>query len=521
VVADEVLVLHHGGASFSQDARLDPVQEEHERMLAARYPYYHDAVHELEADFAGPLARALGAARRALCGMSVLIDAGILAGPMTGTQLQVLEVVGALARTGELRLGVITPDELSEDAARTLRGMPDVRLIDRRSAARGEVERADVVHRPYQLRSEEELALLASLGERLVVTNQDLISFHNPSYFESSLRWQRYRRVTQAALAAADQVVFISDHAREEALVEDLLDPNRATVVHNGVDHSLMATGDPPVPPRALAGLPAGAEAILCLGTDFRHKNRLFALRLAAELRDHHGWDGHLLFAGPHVSRGSSAAEEAEFLAMNPALAQVVTDLAAVGEAEKAWLFRRSRLVLYPTVHEGFGLVPFEAADHGTPCLWAPGTSLAEVLPPTAGGIVPWNVELTGERAIALLRDEQERARHLEVVQAAARALTWDAAAEKLLEVYRQTCAAPASPGGGVARRFGVMAPHLSADAVRLVGPDGVLPTEVERPLLALASHPVLGAPMFGAMKLGYRAGFVWSRRLRPRRSTG
>lgn len=45
-----------------------------------------------------------------------------------------------------------------------------------------------------------------------------------------------------------------------------------------------------------------------------------------------------------------------------------------------------------------------------------------------------------------------------------------------------------------------------SDDAIQLVGPRGVLPREIERPLLALATHPVIGRPAFGAIKLGYRA---------------
>ena len=42
--------------------------------------------------------------------------------------------------------------------------------------------------------------------------------------------------------------------------------------------------------------------------------------------------------------------------------------------------------MLYPTVQEGFGLVPFEAARAGVPCLFAAQTSLAEVLPREAAG---------------------------------------------------------------------------------------------------------------------------------------
>ncbi len=53
----------------------------------------------------------------------------------------------------------------------------------------------------------------------------------------------------------------------------------------------------------------------------------------------------------------------------------------------------------------------------------------------------------------------------------------------------------------------------LSEDAIRLIGPGGALPTDVERPLLALATHPQVGTPMFGALRLGYRASY-WLRRL-------
>ncbi len=41
---------------------------------------------------------------------------------------------------------------------------------------------------------------------------------------------------------------------------------------------------------------------------------------------------------------------------------------------------------------------------------------------------------------------------------------------------------------------------------MRLVGPGGELPRDVYRPLLALATHPRIATPVFGALKLGYRA---------------
>ncbi len=519
ILADEVYVHHEGGASFGAQTEPNPVQEKHEQVIAFRYPYYHGAVEELVKDVTGPLVRAISVARRTLIGLSVVIDAQILSGPMTGTQLHVLEVIAALARTGDARLAVVLPDRPGDYGARMLGQLPEVQMVTRAQVRAGALSRADVVHRPYQVANDEELAFLAPLGERLIVTNQDLISYHNPAYFQNASAWHNYRRLTRSTLADADRVIFLSEHARADALGEDLLESDRASVVYAGVDHTWGGAARPqPVTPRNASLLPADSEAILCLGTDFRHKNRVFALRLLEQLRQRHDWRGYLLLAGPHVSRGSSLGEEAELFALHPGLQASVIDFGAVTEAEKAWLYRRVRVVVYPTVHEGFGLVPFEAADHGTPCLWAAGTSLAEVLPERAGGIVAWSPEETADRVLTLTGDATAREANLEAVRGSAQDLTWDAAARKLIELYGLTCDLPSAPGAAVARRYGVMRGTLSEDAMRLVGPGGALAADVERPLLALATHPQVGDPVFRALKLGYRASFRLRRRALPGR---
>lgn len=511
VLADDVLVFHHGGGSFSPNGDRDPRQEEHERMIAARYPYYHDSVQLLDEDVVGPLSRALSAARRALTGLSVVVDARILSGPMTGTQLHVLELMAAMARTGNVRITAVLPDRLSGYAVAALRALPDVRQVTREAAMEADFGRADVVHRPYQVDNDEDLSFLARLGERLVVTHQDLISYHNPAYFRNYEAWEGYRRITRSTLVVADRVVFFSEHARDDALSEDLLEPERASVVYIGVDHTTVPQGEAPRAPERGLHLPEG-EAILCIGTDFRHKNRLFSLRMLEQLQLR-GWKGFLILAGPSVAEGSSVSDEAEFIALRPSLAASVFNVGAVSEAEKAWLFQRSSLVLYPTVHEGFGLVPFEAADRGIPCMWAAGTSLSELLPDDAAGILAWDAEQSADRALALLNDPSERKRNLDAIRNAAGPLTWESTASELIELYRRTCDQAARPASVRARQQGLMQGVLSEDAVRLLGPDGALPAGVERPLLALATHPQLGIPLFGALRLAYLAGHRLRRR--------
>ena len=173
--------------------------------------------------------------------------------------------------------------------------------------------------------------------------------------------------------------------------------------------------------------------------------------------------------------------------------------------------------MLYPTVLEGFGLVPFEAAEHGVPCMWAPGSSLSELLGDDAAEIVAWDADRTAERALALMRRPEERERNLAAIRAGARSLTWDATAEALVDLYRVTCDAPASTARVADPSPALAYGTISEDAMRLVGPGGELPPDVHRPLLALATHPRLAAPVFAALKAGYRAGNELERRRRRR----
>ncbi|MBV9804900.1 MAG: glycosyltransferase [Solirubrobacterales bacterium] len=503
VLADEVLVATPrppppglGGEPVGGVARRSP--------LRGRAPEAKPVAPEGE-----PVARALGVVRRAREGLSVAIDARSAAGPPDGTRVHVLELIAALARTGEATVTAIVPADADPGVRSLLAQLPQVKLA---TPENGRIDgvRADVVHRPHQISSPADLTALAGIADRLVVTHQDLISYHNLGYFPSWQAWQGYRALTRRSLAAADHVLFFSAHARDDALAQALVEAARSAVVPLGADHTLAHRDGPMSAPAGTESLPGEAEVILCLGTDFRHKNRLFALRVVDELRRRHAWPGRLVMAGPRVRFGSSAQDERRLLRARPELAPAVLDLPAVSEDERRWLLRRAALIIYPTVHEGFGLIPFEAAAHERPCLWAPGTALSEFLPDAAAGIVPWDSAACAERALALMRDPAQRSATVEAVRAAAAGMTWEATGRRLIEVYRAVCERPPSPAAARERDGGLMGGQISEDAIRLVGPDGALPRELERPLLALATHPRAARPVLGTIRAGYR---LFSRR--------
>jgi GT2 family glycosyltransferase/glycosyltransferase involved in cell wall biosynthesis len=517
VAADDVFVLHRSGGSFGEDGDENPIRKQHEEIIDARYPYYQRAQTAAGSAELGTLPRSLASARRAMTGLTATIDARCLGRVITGTQVHTLEVIQALSRTEAVGMRVIVPPDIGGYAEDRLAQLANVELLPH-TAVHPAMGKTDIVHRPYQVSNANDLLMLQCAGERAVITHQDLIAYRNPGYFPGYPQWKSYCRLTREALAAADRVVFFSHHAAGDALREDLVEMDRIRVVYIGVDHGGGDDRPAPVPPRGAEAL-GERPMLLCLGTDFRHKNRVFALRLLESLRDEHGWDGALVLAGPRVSTGSSAGEEAEYLATRPDLAARVLVLPAVSEAEKAWLFDRCDAVLYPTTYEGFGLMPFEAAAHDRPCLFASHTALVETLPADAASLTPWDPVASAARAYRLLSTPGAGAEQIREIRQAGKRFTWQAAGESLVEAYWAAVASPTRAASRMAfdgaraelereeaeRKYNELWSSLTPDARALVAPDGPLSPEATSSLAAVARRPMLRRLLLGPSQILHR----------------
>lgn len=520
VVADDAFIQHTGSASFSLAEGREALKSSHDRIINTRYPYYDRWVSRVSKSRSDPVAYAIDAANRALRRqLSVTVDGRCLGPVVTGTQIHTLELTAALARRSEVRVRAVVPRQLGDYAGKVLTSLP-VEIVPVEAVARG-VGRTDVVHLPLQVSRPEDLALLDSMGNRIVMTQQDLIAYHNPAYSNTYDEWERYRATIRLALAYADRVVFFSHSAANEALGEDLVDPARTATVYIGTDHTV---GQVPAHERPPAGIEAlrGRPFLLCLGTDFAHKNRVFALRVLQSLQSRHGYDGALVLAGPHVAVGSSRPEEAEFLALYPSIRDVVVDVAAVDEGEKRWLLRSATLMVYPSVHEGFGLVPFESAEAGLACAFASNTSISELLPSKLALIQQWNADATADRLAPYIASADLRAEHVAGVRAAGARFTWRATAERLVDLYGSAVDGPvaevrklaSAPGGALGlSRF---SQPLDPATESLVGPQGLITPDLRRPLLAIAERPTLRRMVFGPIRAGYVAGYWLTHAKRP-----
>lgn len=121
-------------------------------------------------------------------------------------------------------------------------------------------------------------------------------------------------------------------------------------------------------------------------------------------------------------------------------------------------LYQNAAAVLYPTLYEGFGFPVVEAQAVGTPVLHSAVSSLTELQGP---GSVVLPVEDLGawvDACRALVAERGRTPQPNETSRQWARRFSWEASAERHLEVYRRAAGRDGRSSCGTGARN--LAPH-------------------------------------------------------------
>jgi glycosyltransferase involved in cell wall biosynthesis len=105
-----------------------------------------------------------------------------------------------------------------------------------------------------------------------------------------------------------------------------------------------------------------------------------------------------------------------------------------------------AKVFVFPSLYEGFGLPPLEAMAHGTPVVTSNTSSLPEVVGNAAVLVNPENVFDIMRAVHRVLVDQPLRERLKQRGYEQAARYSWDASAQRILQVYRETVHSPAAP---------------------------------------------------------------------------
>ncbi|MBK6313669.1 MAG: glycosyltransferase family 4 protein [Blastocatellia bacterium] len=240
---------------------------------------------------------------------------------------------------------------------------------------------------------------------------------------------------TRRRLGAFDRVLTVSESAKREVVEHYRVPQDRVTVVYNGVGDSFRPGASSDL---ALAKYGLRRPYILTISTIKPKKNVLESVRAFARLRERHPDMPHQLALVGYTMPGyTEVADEIRALGLSD---HVVT----TGWTESAdipALYAGADLVLFPSLHEGFGLPVVEGMASGVPVVASNVCSIPEVGGDAILTFDPSNLDdivATAERA---LFDPSTRAVLVERGLERAARFTWTEAARKTAAVYRELLA--------------------------------------------------------------------------------
>ena len=301
----------------------------------------------------------------------VCIAAGSLAGSITGIERYLKEIL--------VRLDVLPREfELecvcSRDSVPNLDFLSDTRLvtIDANGARYLPTLRA-------YLRQEDALYVNMSGG---IALNRGIVVFHDArpavfSKYDSLASRARYRTALSYARHQARRIVTVSEFSKFE-LVERLgIGQDRITVIGNAWQHMLDIEADMDV----FAEHPeiARGKYYYTLGSRAPHKN----LRWVAEVARRNPDEFFVVAGKVWDDKGGGAPTAPNLLYVG-----YVSD-----EQSKA-LMTCCKAFLHPSLYEGFGIPPLEAASCGAPIVVSTAGSLPEVFGRYAAYVSPYDYDV-------------------------------------------------------------------------------------------------------------------------------
>jgi glycosyltransferase involved in cell wall biosynthesis len=267
------------------------------------------------------------------------------------------------------------------------------------------------------------------------MTIHDLSLLLHPETHEAA-RVRRARRRLPLMLRAARLVITPTESVRREVCEHLHLRPERVFAV----PEAARAVFRPMTPAKTLDArkrLGVEEDFLLFVGTIEPRKNLPILLEAYAELLRSAYTRARLVIAG---QRGWLTGELFERLGES-GLADRVIFTGYLTDEELCALYSSCSAFVYPSLYEGFGLPPLEAMACGAPVIASRIASLSEVCGEAAIYFEPRDASRLAEQMSKLLFDEKERGRLALEGRKRAAEFSWERAARRTLEVYREAIA--------------------------------------------------------------------------------
>ncbi|MDF2460686.1 MAG: hypothetical protein K0S68_89 [Candidatus Saccharibacteria bacterium] len=232
-----------------------------------------------------------------------------------------------------------------------------------------------------------------------------------------------FRGVMWWAATQSTAVITPSKHVREQLIRRFGAKGARVNVTYEAAE-PLAAKPEP-------ADLGQGKDFIMYCGNAFPYKNLWRLIRAFDRL---HRPDMKLVLVG----KREYFYEQLEAKTKSKGINNVIFT-GYIPDAELAYLYEHTKVFVFPSMSEGFGLPPLEAMNYGVPVLAARSSCLPEVLGDGAEYFDPDSTDSLVEQLDALLDDPERRKELAKAGRERVKQYSWQRMAELTLSIYERT----------------------------------------------------------------------------------
>lgn len=265
---------------------------------------------------------------------------------------------------------------------------------------------------------------LGHLGQKpFVMTVHDMMHELFPQYvkrYNPTSRWKR-QLVDRAA-----HIIAVSKNTKNDLIRQWHVDPDRIAVVYHGVGAPFTTIG----------GQVHNGDYILFVGNRGRYKNWQCLAEAASAIVRRHSRIHFICVGGGEFESGEKST------LARLGLENKFTQIAATDE-ELAALYRGARMLVFPSLYEGFGLPILEAFACGCPVVLSRASCFPEVAGEAAVYFDPEQPDDLARVVNNLLDSANHQAALREAGRARAARFTWQKAAQATLKVYESCVTEP------------------------------------------------------------------------------
>lgn len=288
------------------------------------------------------------------------------------------------------------------------------------------IEKWDVFHSPF-------FHSPSLRDSKIILTVHDLRFKRFPETY-AFLRCQFLKYAVRKSISRADHIISISDFTKSELMDAFNVPQDKISVIHEAVNVSHFVKGVLSKSDEKILDNIRGSRFILSVGhiEPRKNYNRLIeAFKILKKSMPDENL--RLVIVG---KKGNNYKDTLNIMSNTPG----VLYLDFVSDGLLSWLYGNACLFVFPSIYEGFGFPPLEAAVNGLISSVSNSSCIPEICRDYVDYFNPYNVDDMANSMRRCLSDESLKKRLMSRLNEWVNSYSWEKNAKDTLSVYYKVC---------------------------------------------------------------------------------